>query len=218
MARTTRRVGRTGRKTIRPRAPKAGNRALIEDQLDGSHILHHIDRRRCANRADQSIKDDPTGAVALRMHDPPSPVRRLQAQREIAIGVAVERHAQPLKPFDASGGGAGDRKRRARLAQAGAGRERVGGVQFRCIVRTKRGREASLRPGGRGLHAKPRLRDQRDRQVRKMQRRCKAGDAGAYHDHAITRIRRNSQSALLNALRACARRRRALAAPAPCRC
>ena len=105
------------------------------------------DRRRRQRARRQGAGDFRAGAVALHMHDAGARMGRFAAQRQRAVGVAVERRAQSQQIGDAVGRFARHQIDDAGIAQARAGRHRVGGM----VTASRR-----LRPSPRRCRLAPR--------------------------------------------------------------
>ena len=90
-------------------------------------------------------------------------MRGLAAQRQRAVRVAVERRAIADQVVDAGRGFARHQIDDRRIAEPGAGRDRVGGMALPAVAFADRGGDAALRPGAGARHAGPRARQHQRR-------------------------------------------------------
>ena len=126
----------------------AGNAAIDRYELIGLVAFEHADRWGRAHSCNQRPHDLGARAIAGDMHDTAPGVRRLAAEQEPAVGVAVERNAVADEICNACGSLRGDEGGDGCIYDAGAGRDRVGGMQGGAVVVTHRCRDAGLRPDG----------------------------------------------------------------------
>ena len=124
-------------------------------------VLEHLDAVLLGDDRRQLAQDPAAGRAPARMRDAAGAVAALEAEREVAVAVGVEAHADPLEVAEAL---------RRLLAEHLGGRaahdpaargQRVLEVALRGVVGGERGGEAALRPVGGGL-AERAARDQRD--------------------------------------------------------
>src|SRR5258706_13908624 len=101
---------------------------LREGVLLNPHVFRSIDRR--AKRAD----DFSASAIAIRVQDAAATVRRLTAQRETPIGVAVEARAQRCESLDLARCPISQNLYQGAIAQPSARAERIAGMQIRPAV------------------------------------------------------------------------------------
>ena len=114
----------------------AGDRAVLGQQRFGDKTFDHADRRRLAHGFDQRRHDRRACHVAADMHDAARRMRGFAADREPAFEVAVEGNAVAQQIVDARGGFARESERDCFVDQAGADRDRIGGMRLgRCRPR-----------------------------------------------------------------------------------
>ena len=115
--------------------------------------LADLDRVERAHRGDQRPLDLGAGGVAAGVHDAGDRVPTLPGEREhaaVAVAGPVEHRAQRDELADPVGAFGDEHPHRVRVAEPGAGGERVGEVQLGRVGRLERGGDATLRvPGGR---------------------------------------------------------------------
>ena len=121
--------------------------------------------------------------VALDVKDAAPAVRRLAAEGEMALEVLVEGDAVAEQVLDALARLARKQERDLLIDDAGAGRDRVGGMVLGAVALGERRGDAGLRPEARRAFAEARRRDDRDRTRRELERGEESGEAGADHDH-----------------------------------
>ena len=122
------------------------------------------------------------GGVAAGVEDAVAAVRRLAAERDLAVG-AVERHAEAHEVVDAVGGRLDEDARRLLVDEAGAGLERVAQVQLRA--RRPAPTAAAMPPCAYFvLHSSmlPLVSTQHGAVLARQQRGVEPGDAGADDD------------------------------------
>ena len=111
-------------------------------------------------------------------------MRRLAAEGEMALEVLVERNAVAEQILDALARLAGEQERDLLIDDAGASRDRVGGMVLGAVALGERSGDAGLRPEARCAFAEARRRDDRDRTRRELERGEESGEAGTDDDHA----------------------------------
>ena len=163
---------------------EAGGAAVGRDaQRGGAAALEDVDPGVLGDRGAQLAQDPPAGGAAAGVGDAAARVAALEAEREVAVAVGVEAHAEALEVAEARGRLLGEDARRRRADDAAAGRERVLEVQRGRVVVGERGGEPALRPVGRRLGQRAGG-DQRDpgALARRAERGVEAGGAGAHDD------------------------------------
>ena len=168
----------------RTRRQHAGNAAVVDQQAAGFQPLDHRDRGRGLHRGDQGAHDRGPRTVARDMDDAAAGVRRLQAERQAAGRIADEHHAVALQLDDGGGRRRGDAAGDGGIAEAIAGRQRVGGVQGRPVVLAHRGGDAALGPGRRRALGQRYLGQQDDGPRRQPERGHQPGKTAADDDGA----------------------------------
>ena len=134
-------------------------------------------------RAAQRLDDSAAGGVAD-MQDAAARMGRLQSQREGAVLSPVEMDAEPLQRRDRGRPFLGDPAGDLRVGQAGAGGDRVLGLEMRGIVRADSRGQPALGPAACGLLPNRHRVDQHSRMGRQGQRGDRAGDAATDNDGA----------------------------------
>ena len=122
------------------------------------------------------------------MDDAAAGVRCLQAKRQAAGRIAVERHAVALELDDGRRRRRGDAAGDGRIAEAVAGRQGVGGVQGRPVVLAHGGGDAALGPGRGRSFGQWHLGQQDDGPRRQPQRGHQPGKAAADDDGAAGKV------------------------------
>ena len=164
--------------------PDAGDAAVAE-QVRGAGALEDLDRGVLGDVGRELAQDPAAGRAAAGVHDAAGAVAALEAERDVAVAVGVEAHAELLEVAEAGGRLVGQHLGGGAADEAAAGRERVLEVPLRRVVDGERRREAALRPVGRGLGERP---GGDERHPRALAGRAQAGEqpgrAGA-HDHEV---------------------------------
>ena len=160
-----------------------GHAAVSENEIARGQAFEHGDRRRRAHRLHERVHDSAPRRVALDVKNAALAVRRLAAEGEMAFEVLVEGDAVAQQVLDALTRLARKQECDLLIDDAGAGRDRVGGVIFRAIALGERRGDAGLRPEARRSFAEARRRDDRDRTRRELERGEESGKPGADHDH-----------------------------------
>ena len=189
VASTTARAGNGQRRCRRRRRPaqsQPGDARRLGQQRFGDVAFDHADRGRRTHGLDQRRDDRLAGHVAAHMHDAPRGMRGFAADRELALEVAVERHAvvragrgcaPPASRASPSAIASSTRPAPAAIVSAACA---SGAVAF-----GDRRRNAALRPRRRGALAERRRGNHRDRTRRQLQRAEQAGKAAADDDDIV---------------------------------
>ena len=123
------------------------------------------------------------GGAAARVGDAAARVAALEPEREVAVAVGVEAHADRLEVAEARGRLLGEDARRRGAHDAAAGGDRVLQVLLGRVVLGQRGREPALRPVGRGLGQRAGGDEDHLRALASgAERGVEAGGAGAHDD------------------------------------
>ncbi len=136
-------------------APRPGDKAdaaaLGADQRARRARLEHRDPlvHRCERR--ELTRDAPPGCGAARVHDAPARMPALEPEREVAVAVGVEVHAEPPEVTHALGRLLAQHLHRAGACGVAARCQRVGGVQVGRVVVGQSSRDPALGPVGGGL-------------------------------------------------------------------
>ena len=158
--------------------PSAVTRSAV-----GAAALEDVDPGVLGDRGGQLAQDPAAGGAAARVGDAAARVAALEPEREVAVAVGVEAHAERLEVAEARGRLRGEDARGRLAHEAAAGRERVLEVQRGRVVGGERGGEPALGPVGRRLGQRAGG-DQRDPGAfaRRAERGVEAGGAGAHDD------------------------------------
>ena len=164
--RRRRRSARRGTHSVAARAPSM---TVTPGRLDhdGGELAH----------------DAPAGRAAAGVDDAPARVAALEAEREVAVAVGVEVHAEALEVAHGARRLAAQDGRGARAHQVAPGALGVLAVQVGRVVRRQRRRQAALGPVARGARER-RGGDERDARAGagRGQRGVEARGAGADDD------------------------------------
>ena len=141
--------------------------------------------RRLDHDGGELAHDAPAGRAAAGVHDAPARVPALQAEREVAVAVGVEVHAEALEVAHGARRLAAEDGRGARAHQIAPGALGVLAVQVGRVVLRQGRRQAALRPVARGARQR-RGGHQRDARPveRPGERGVEARGAGA-DDHQV---------------------------------
>ena len=164
---------------------QSGNRAILGQQRFGEVAFDHPDRRRVAHCFDQRGDDRLAGHVATHMHDAPRGMRGFPADRELALEVAIERNTVMQEVADTVAGFARQSQRHRLIDQAGADRDRIGGVRLRAVAFGNRRGNAALRPRCRGAFAQSCRGNHRNATRRQFQRAEQSGETAADNDDIV---------------------------------
>ena len=178
---------RAGRAAVDGSDLEPGDAAVAHDEIARGEAFEHGDRRRRPHRRHQRMHDGAAGGVALDVEDAVPPVRRLAAEAEMAFEVLVERHAVAEQILDALARLAREQERDLLIDDAGAGRDRVGGMVLGAVALGQRRGDAGLRPQAGCALAETRGGDHGDRMRRELERGEQPGKPGADHDNAAGR-------------------------------
>ena len=138
--------------------------------------LEHRDAVVLRGARRQLARDAATGGAAAGVDDAPHRVAALEAERERAVAVGVEVHAERLEVADRGRGLAAEHASRAAAAGAAAGRERVGEVAAPASRRRparRRSRPAPSSSRTRRAGSATRARPGRPRALRPARRRAR---------------------------------------------
>ena len=91
--------------------PDAGD-AAVADQARGAGALEHLDRGLLGDVGRELAQDPPAGRAAAGVHDAAGAVAALEAERDVAVAVGVEPHAERLEVAEAGGRLVGEHLRR----------------------------------------------------------------------------------------------------------
>ena len=171
----------------------AGDRAdapvVARQQRPHAAALEHVDALLLDHVGRQLAQDPPPRGAAARVDDPADPVAALEPEREVAVAIRVEAHAERLEVGEARGRLLAQHLRGRAPHEAASGRHRVLQVQRGRVVRGERRGEAALRPVGGGLGERPRGHERHASALaRGRQRREQPGRAGADHDEIARRL------------------------------
>ncbi len=173
----------------RSRGKDARDATLGHHQAARLDAIEHGDRRRASDRRDQRAHDLAAAAVAAGMHDTAPAMRGFEAQREAAIGAAIEGDAVPHQRRDGRRRRCGDALDHRGVAEPVPGRHCVGGVQQRLVVIAQRGGDAALGEGAGDAGAERRPGEDDDRLGGEMQGRHQPGETRADDDRTVGAIK-----------------------------
>ena len=149
---------------------------------------HRVER---AHALPQHATDLAAGRVAGVQHAAHR-VRGFAAEREPAVGVAIERRSPRHQLADIGGAVLDERAHGVRIAQTVTGAQRVGRVQRRCVIVTDRGGDAALRVAGVALrrlgfrqHQHATRRGEPDRRAQSRDAATDDDEVGRLHVNAI---------------------------------
>jgi hypothetical protein len=121
--------------------------AIIDDQIDRETALDDFDIGARADGSHECPLYFSASRISSRVQDTPATVCSLPAKGQLSgIGVAIKGRPQRQEPFDRCWTIHYQFVDRIRIAQAGAGIERVGFMQLYGVVRANCRRETALRP------------------------------------------------------------------------
>ena len=179
-----RRVGDDVRRATLHAGAHADARAAPHDQLEHARLLEHADLFRGAHARDERARDLGTGLVAVRVHDAVLRVRRLAAERQPPVRIEIEMRAGRLQLAHASRPFFDEHLDRRRVAQRGAGGERVLPMQRRRVARAERRGDAALRVRGGAVEERLFRRQNDVAALRRAPRRVQPRDAAADDEKA----------------------------------
>ena len=130
-------------------------------KFEHARFLEHFDLRRFAHARDERARDLGAGLVAVRVDDAVLRVRRLASQLQMAGGIEIEVGAGDLQLAHARRPFFDEHLHGGRVAERGAGGQRVAPMELRRIAGAERGGDAALRVGGRAVEERP-LGDEHD--------------------------------------------------------
>ena len=132
-----------------------------DPQRGGAGALDDGHARRLDDDGGELAHDAPAGRAAAGVDDAPARVAALEAEREVAVAVGVEVHAEALEVADGARRLAAQDGRGARAHEVAPGALGVLAVQVGRVVGRQRRRQAALRPVARGARQR-RGGDERD--------------------------------------------------------
>ena len=129
----------------------AADAAVRGEQGAHAGVLQHLDARLLDDVRGELAQDAPAGGAAARVDDAADRVAALEAEREVAVAVGVEAHAEPLEVGEAGGRLVAEHLGRGAAHEIAAGDQRVVEVLGRRVLDREGGREPALGPVGGGL-------------------------------------------------------------------
>ncbi len=151
----------------------------VDDQIGRRDVFDDLDRRVRGDRVDERAQNRVSGRVAAGFDDAAALVRGFASQRQLAVGVAIERGPEFQQFFDPRGRVLGEDGDDFLVADAGAGALRVDRMQSRRVVFTHGGGDAALGPVGRGAFAQTRLAQDGDLHRHELEGGHQPGNPGA---------------------------------------
>ncbi len=128
---------------------------VVGEQPRGARALEHGDALVGGDVGRQLAQDAPARRAAAGVHDPPHAVPALEAEREVAVAVGVEAHAERLEVAHARRRLLDQDLGRRAAHEVAAGEQRVLEVARRRVLDGQRRGGAALRPVGGGLGQRP---------------------------------------------------------------